>query len=67
MLHNLEDRSHASSKKQLECLIDAKIDAIRGQGFRKTATTQHFAIDQYAVAVENDEIWPDHRGFLVSD
>ena len=50
----LEDRSHASSKKQLECLIDAKIDAIRGQGFRKTATTQHFAIDQYAVAVEND-------------
>ena len=59
----LEHRSHASSKKQIERLIDAKIDAIRGQRFRKTATTQHFAIDQYAVAVENDEIWPDHRGF----
>jgi hypothetical protein len=59
----LEHRGHASPKKQIECLIHAKIDAVGGQRFRKTAATQHFAVDQYAVAVENDEIWPDHGAF----
>jgi hypothetical protein len=59
----LEHRRHASPKKQIERLIHAKIDAIGSQRFRKTAATQHFAIDQYAVAVENDEIWFGHRTF----
>ena len=60
----LEHRRHASSKEQIERLIDAKIDAIRGQGFRKAAATQHLAIDQDAVAVEDDEIGLGHCKFF---
>jgi predicted XRE-type DNA-binding protein len=51
-----EDSGHASSKEQIECLVHGKANAVSGERFRKTATTQHLAIDQYAVAVENDEI-----------
>ena len=56
----LEHRGHASSEKQIERLINAEIDAVRGQRFRKTTATQHLAIDQHAVAVENDEIGLGH-------
>ena len=63
----LEDRGHASPEKQIERLVHVKIDAIRRQSFRKTTATQHLAIDQHAVAVENDEIGPGHRMFPMPD
>src|ERR1700682_1584720 len=59
----LQHRGHASSKKQIEGLIEAKIDAVPSQGLGKATATQHLAIDQYSVAVENDEIGPGHRMF----
>src|SRR6266851_7608701 len=58
-----ENRSHASSKEQIERLTHGKIDTVSCQRFRKTAATQHLAIDQYAVAIENDEIGLDHRKY----
>ncbi len=61
----LEDRRHASPKEQIKCLIDVKADAVSRQRVREAATAQHLAVDQYAVAVENDEIGPDHRKFLM--
>src|SRR5260221_5000654 len=54
-----ENRGQASSQEQIECLIDAKIDAVPCQRCRKAAAAQQLAVDQYAVAVENDEIGPD--------
>jgi hypothetical protein len=57
----IEDRSRASSKEQIERLIETKIDAVARKHLRKATATQHLAIDQYAIAVENDEIGPVHR------
>jgi hypothetical protein len=59
----LNDRSHASSKKQIERLIQTNIDAVSLQDLRQATATQHLTIDQYAVAVENDEIRLGHRMF----
>src|SRR5439155_6084361 len=59
----LEDRRHASSQEQIERLIDVKADAVSRQRVGETATAQHLAIDQHAVAIENDEIGPGHHGF----
>src|SRR4029450_2619044 len=59
----LEDRRHASSKEQIKRLIDVKPDAVSRQRVGETATAQHLAIDQHAVAIENDEIGHYHRSF----
>src|SRR3981189_2182458 len=59
----IADRRHASSKKQIERLIQVQINAIPGQDFRKARAAQHLAIDQYAVAVEDDEIGLGHPVF----
>jgi len=57
----IENRGHASSKEQIERLIETKIDAVTRQHLREAAATQHLAVDQDAVAVENDEIGLGHR------
>jgi hypothetical protein len=57
----IEHRTRASSKKQLEGLIDAKMDAVSSQNLRKATATQYLAVDQHAVAVENNEIGLGHR------
>src|SRR5260221_797342 len=63
----LEDRSHASSKEQVKRLIDIKADAVSRQRVGETATTQYLAVDQHAVAIENDEIGiGHHKSFPVS-
>src|SRR4051794_11913412 len=59
----LEDRRHTSSKEQIECLIQTEADAMSCQHLRKAAATQHLAIDQHTVAIENNEIGFDHRNF----
>src|SRR6266702_6224519 len=59
-----EYRTQASSEDQIERLIHVEIDTVCCQRAREAAATQHFAIDQHAVAVENDEIGPDHRKFF---
>src|SRR6266487_2597787 len=61
----LDDRSHASSEEQIQCLIQIKIDAVARQNLREAAAAQHLAIDQDAVAVENDEIGLNHRAFPI--
>ena len=59
-----EDRVHASSEGQVKRLIQTEVDAVSCQDFRKTAATQHLAIDQDAVAVEDDEVGLGHGKFL---
>jgi hypothetical protein len=57
----VQHRRDALSKKSIEYLIDPDLDSAPGEGFRKTATAQHLAVDQYAVTIENDEVGLDHR------
>src|SRR6267154_243414 len=59
----VEDRRRASSEEQIKRLIQTEADAVSRQHFRKTAATQHLAIDQHAVAIENDEIGLHHCKF----
>ena len=63
----LANRRYISSKEQVKRLIDVKADAVSRQRAGETATTQHLAVDQYAIAIENDEIGPDHRMFSRSN
>src|ERR1700693_3459734 len=57
----LDNRGHASPKEQIQRLILTKIDAVSGQNLRQATAAQHLAIDQDAVAVEDDEIGLGHR------
>src|SRR5258708_35144356 len=57
----VEHRAHASSKEQVERLLGIKLDAVSRQTLREAAAAQHFAIDQHAVAIEDDEIGLGHR------
>src|SRR5579859_949904 len=56
----LKHRRHASSKEQIERLIQTEVDAILGQDLGKTAATDQFAVDQHTVAVEDDEVRLGH-------
>ena len=56
-----DDRGHASSKEQIERLIQTKIDAVACQNLGKATAAQHLAVDQDAVTVEDNEIGLGHR------
>ena len=45
-----------NAEKAIEHLLGGDGIAVPGQGFRMGAAGNHFAVDQHAVAVENDEI-----------
>ena len=59
----LENCGGASSEEQIERLVQAEVDTVRCQNLRQAAATQHFAIDQYAVAVEDDQVGFNHHMF----
>ena len=51
----------AATEKQVEDFIQADLDAAPRQGFAQAAAAQELAVDQHAIAVENDEMGPHHR------
>src|ERR1700726_2105910 len=57
----IDDRRRASPEEQIERLVETKMDAVARQHLRKAAATQYLAIDQYAIAVENDKVGLGHR------
>ena len=61
----LQHRVQAAAEKPVNGFLQAELDAAPGEGVAQAAAAQELAVDQYAIAVENDEIGPHHR--LVGD
>jgi len=58
MLHH---RVEAAAEKEVEGFLHADLDPAAGQGLAQAAAAQELAVDQHAIAVENDEMGPHHR------
>ena len=57
----LEHRVEAAAEKQVKGFLQADLDPTAGQGLAQAAAAQDLAVDQHAIAVENDEMGPHHR------
>src|SRR5262245_624989 len=52
----LQHRVHAAAKKQVQGFIQAAVDSTPRQGFAKATAAPQLAVDQDAIAVEDDEV-----------
>ncbi len=56
-----QHRIQTAAEKPVEDLLQADFDAMPGEGFAQAAAGQDLAVDQNAIAVENDEMGPHRR------
>ena len=57
----LQHRVQATAEEEVEGFLQADVDPTAGQGLAQAAAAQELAVNQHAIAVENDEMGPHHR------